>query len=363
LKYLRRYSFTLAFLALFFAWVWLRPDSPAQVYQLDGETMGTRYSILVTSFPDDISDNELASGIEQRLYRIDRELMSTYAPESELSRFNRSAVGPWVEVSAELAEVVAQAQEISDLTDGYFDVTVGPLVDRWGFGPVQEMAGSPRIPTDAEITQLQEQVGYHQLEVSRDPPQLRKLADVQVDLSGIAKGFGADVIADYLDAVGLDSYFIEIGGELRVRGIKSDGNSWVPAIETPGQGVPQVHDIIVVDGQPLAIAGSGDYRNFFEQDGVRFSHEIDPFTGRPVTHDLAAVYIITDTAATADALATAFMVMGTERAFALSEQLNLAAYFINKRRAGEGFDSSHTSHFTRYLPDDDSTSTGNNREN
>jgi len=351
LKYLRRYSFTLAFLALFLAWMWLRPDAPAQVYQLDGETMGTRYSVLVTRFPETISDNELAQGIEQRLYRIDRELMSTYAPDSELSRFNRAAVGTWMDISPELADVMTQAQAISELTDGFFDVTVGPLVDRWGFGPVQDMAGSPRIPTDAEISQLQARTGYRYLEVSLQPPRLKKLHDVRVDLSGIAKGYGTDVIADYLDSVGLDSYFIEIGGELRIRGSKPDGSSWVPAIERPTSGAPEVHDIIALDGQSIAVAGSGDYRNYFEQDGVRFSHEIDPFTGRPITHDLAAVYVITDTATTADALATAFMVMGADKAYQLSLRLDLAAYFISKRSAGDGFDSRYTPRFADYLED------------
>lgn len=352
MKYLRRYSFTLAFLALFIAWMWLRPEPTDQVYQLGGNTMGTWYTISVTGFPDAVSDNELAEGIEQRLYRIDRELMSTYAPDSELSRFNRTDVGQWMDIAPEFAEVMIKAQAVSELTGGFFDVTIGPLVDRWGFGPVDEMAGSARIPTDAEIAQLREQVDYRHLEVSQQPPRLRKLRDVRVDLSGIAKGYGADVIADYLDSVGLDSYFIEVGGELRVRGIKSDGSSWVPAIERPVQGTSQVQDILVLDGQSVAIAGSGDYRNYFERDGVRFSHEIDPFTGRPVTHDLAAVYIITDTAAMADALSTAFMVMGAERAQALAQQMDLAAYFITKRRGDDGFDSHFTPRFAQYLSND-----------
>lgn len=361
MKYLRRYSFTLAFLALFLTWMWLRPEDAGQVYQLSGDTMGTRYSVLVTDFPDDVSDNELAEGIEQRLYRVDRELMSTYAPDSELSRFNQSPVGQWMDVSAELAEVMVQAQAISELTGGYFDVTVGPLVDRWGFGPVQEMADSTRIPTDSEIEDLRERVGYRHLEVNQQPPQLRKLRDVRVDLSAIAKGYGTDVIADYLDSVGLDSYFVEIGGELRIRGIKPDGSSWVPAIEKPGQGAPVVYEVIAVDGQPVAVAGSGDYRNFFEQNGVRFSHEIDPFTGRPIRHDLAAVYVITDTAIMADALATAFMVMGDERASELAQRLDLAVFFITKSDTDDGFDSHYTPQFERYLSNDDERA-DNNRE-
>lgn len=347
MKYLRRYSYTLAFLTIFLAWMWLRPDAPAQVYQLTGNTMGTSYSVLIAGFPETVPDHELAEGIEQRLFRLDRELMSTYAPDSELSRFNRAAVNQWVDVSPELAYVAAQAQHYSELTDGYFDVTVGPLVDRWGFGP--EARNAARIPSDSEILALQQTIGYQKLQVSQSPPQLRKTSEIRVDLSGIAKGFGADIVAEYLDSTGLDSYFVEIGGELRIRGIKPDGSAWVPAIETPGDGAPEVYEIIATQGQSIALAGSGDYRNYFEQDGVRFSHEIDPFTGRPVTHDLAAVYVISDTAIEADALATAFMIMGAERSFQLAEELDLAAYFITKREHEPGFDNRHTSRFDDYL--------------
>ena len=349
-KYLGRYSFTLGFLLLFFAWMWLRPDSAPQVYQLSGSTMGTSYQILVAGFPDSVSDADLARGIDQRLYRIDRELMSTYAPDSELSRYNNSEPGEWFEVSAELAWVIDQALQISRLTDGYFDVTVGPLVDRWGFGPQQaEAAGVPRVPDDAEIAQLQTQIGYDALEVTLQPPALRKSRQVRVDLSGIAKGYGADVIADYMAEVGQESYFIEIGGELRIRGIKPDGSAWVPAIEKPTAGAPEIHRIFYTHGQSIGVAGSGDYRNYFEQNGQRYSHEIDPFTGRPVTHSLAAVYVIADNATVADALATAFMVMGEPRSMALAEQIGLAAYFIVKSTHANGFEQHYSSRFADYL--------------
>jgi FAD:protein FMN transferase len=346
-KFFSRYFFTIVFLAIFTAWMLLKPPSPEQVYLLDGATMGTSYRILVVGFPDSVSDRELAEGIEKRLHRVDRELMSTYAPDSELSRFNRAIAGEWFPVSPELAYVVSEALRISTLTDGYFDVTVGPLVDLWGFGPQREPT---RIPPAAEIERTRAAMGYQHLQVSLSPPQLLKTADIRVDLSGIAKGYGADVIADYFDSVGLGNYFIEVGGELRIRGEKPDG-PWVPAIERPHAGAQQVYETFNSGGAPIAVAGSGDYRNYFEQDGVRYSHEIDPFTGRPIAHNLAAVYVVTDNATTADALSTAFMVMGLERSLELAERLDLAAYFITRSSADDGFYSLYTPQFNEYLED------------
>lgn len=344
-KFFSRYFFTIGFLTLFFAWMLLRPAASEQVYLLEGTTMGTNYRILIVGFPESVSDAELAEGIEQRLYRVDRELMSTYAPDSELSRFNRAASGEWFPVSPELAYVMSEALAFSELTEGYFDVTVGPLVDLWGFGPQRVPV---RVPSDAEIEQARNKVGYSHLQVSLSPPQLFKSADVRVDLSGIAKGYGADVIADYFDSLGLYNYFIEVGGELRIRGEKPDG-PWVPAIERPQDGIAQVYEIFHTRGASLAVGGSGDYRNYFEQDGIRYSHEIDPFAGRPINHNLAAVYVVAENATTADALSTAFMVMGAERSYALAERIGLAAYFITKDALGDGFESFYTRQFAYYL--------------
>lgn len=351
LALIKRMRYTLLFLLIYFIWLWMRPDAAPQIYQLNGATMGTKYQILVSGFPDSVSDSELAAGIEQRLYRVDRELMSTYAPESELSRFNRSEPGEWFDVSQELAHVVDRALYYSELTDGYFDVTVGPLVNRWGFGPlVGQRIDQSRIPDEAEIQSLRLQTGYHHLQVNLSPPQLRKDSRVYVDLSGIAKGFGADVIAEYFDSLNMTSYFIEIGGELRIKGVKPDGSTWVPAIERPVDSEqPQLYQVFYSRGESLAVAGSGDYRNYFEQDGVRYSHEIDPFTGRPVSHALAAVTVIADNATTADALATAFMVMGEEKSMELASRLGLAVYFIIKQAGGDGFIERFTPEFSAYM--------------
>ena len=347
----KRLRYTLTFLALFLLWMWLRPEPSAPVQRLQGQTMGTTYQILVGEFPESVDANKLAAEIESILHRLDRELMSTYAPESELSLFNKSEVGQWFPVSYELAYVVDKALVYSTLTNGYFDVTVGPLVNRWGFGPlVGQSLTQTQVPSEVEIRQLQQQVGYQHLQVTLEPPQLYKDHGVYVDLSGIAKGYAADVLADHFDALAMPSYFIEIGGELRLKGLKPDGSVWVPAIEKPVDSpTPQIHQIFYSQGESLAVAGSGDYRNYFEAEGVRYSHEIDPFTGRPVAHTLAAVTVISTTAMEADALATAFMVMGEEKSMALAQELNLAVYFISKDAQGDGFRETYTPRFMSYL--------------
>lgn len=350
MKYLKRFRYTLAFLAIFFAWVLLRPDPQPQLYQLTGMTMGTSYRIQLWQFPEGITDGALAEGIQSRLDRVDREQMSVYAQGSEVSRFNAAPPGEWFPVSDDLAFVVEQALVFSELTSGYFDITVAPLVERWGFGPVRPYGDSAaRMPAESELQELLAAVGYRNLEVRRDPPALRKLAPLSIDLGGIAKGYGADKVADYFDMLGVEDYFIEVGGELRVRGNRPDGRSWVPAIERPTPGMSIVHEIIRTHGRALAIAGSGDYRNYFEHEGQRLSHEIDPFTGQPVEHSLAAVYVIADTAMAADALTTAFMVMGLERSLELAGELGVAAFFIFRDESTEGFADTYTDAFAEYL--------------
>lgn len=345
-SWIGRFSFTLGFLALFIGWKVLDRRDPDLIYQLAGETMGTTYMVQVTGFPGSVEGNDLAQQIQELLWQVDHEWMSTYDPESEISQFNQAELDFWYPVSPEVAQLVQRALDISVLTGGYFDITVGPLVNRWGFGPDQYQE---RIPGPDEIRQLRERVGYQHVEVSHTPPQLRKHRDVQLDLSAIAKGYGADVIANYFDDLGMDSYFVEIGGELRIRGFKPDGSTWVPAIEEPTEGASHIHRPLRTNGEALALAGSGDYRNYFEQAGQRYSHEIDPFTGRPVAHNLVAVYVIADDAASADALSTAFIVMGADRALPLAESLGVGAYFISRQTSGTGFDTIYSTQFANYL--------------
>lgn len=329
---IRRFRYTLTFLAVFLLGMWLWPEPPATLYELQGQTMGTTYSIRLWQFPGDPGQEAFAGQIQQRLDRLDRELMSLYAEDSQISRFNRSPPGEWFEVAGEVIDVIAVAEQVSELSDGSFDVTVAPLVERWGFAAQPGAAGQGTLPPDNELEQLRRQVDYRQLQWRRSPPALRKQVPLRVDLGGVAKGYAVDVLAEYFDSLGLGSYFIEIGGEIRLQGTRPGGDQWVPAIERPASG-REVQAIIDTQGRPLALAGSGDYRNFFMVDGRRYSHEIDPRTGRPVSGSLSAVYVISDTAVMADALSTAFMAMGLEEARELAMSRGIAAYFIHRAEA------------------------------
>jgi len=339
-------AITLISLVVLSLGVRLSEQGSAQLFELTGRTMGTTYSIKLVEFPEGLTPEYFSESIDTLLYRLDKELMSTYAPDSELSQLNAAKVGLPVTVSRELITVLGLAETLSELTDGAFDVTVGPLVNRWGFGPTKRRT---ELPSESELAALLSRVDYRNIYLDTEASQVTKLADVTIDLSGIAKGYGVDQVAQFFDDSGVQSYFVEIGGELRIKGYKPGQQSWVPAIEKPVDTAPQVHSIFYANGESIAVAGSGDYRNYFDQDGVHYSHEIDPETGRPVTHNLAAVYVIDSLAARADGLATAFMVMGEEAAFALAQSEGLAVYFVSKRVDKDGFRDRYTTEFEHYL--------------
>lgn len=310
--------------------------------ELRGTTMGTFYSIQVVDLPSAIEPQGLRDKIDAELDLVEG-LMSTYRDDSELSGFNRSRSTDWFAVSPELAGLVKEAIRTSEVSDGAFDVTVGPLVNLWGFGPG---GGTDTPPTDAEIARTRTCVGYRKLSVRSDPPALRKSEpSLYLDLSAIAKGYGVDRLAELLDVTGVANYLIGIGGELRGRGYNGRGLPWRIAVEHPDPGGRVIHRILALhDG---AIASSGDYRNFFEQDGRRYSHTIDPKTGRPVTHRLASVTVLAPRTAQADALATAFLVLGPQAGFTLAEPLETPALFII--RTPEGYSELQTSAFVDHL--------------
>lgn len=346
---LKRHSVSLSLLVVLLVslYFWQSEPGAVDIHEFGGATMGTTYSVKVVSDRDGTPPEQLAPRVREMLRTLDTQIMSTYSEDSELTRINRAPVNAQLVLSAAMTQVLSLALDVNALTDGAFDVTVGPLVNRWGFGPEQRQQS--RIPDQAEIDALRVRIGSQHLDLDASASMLIKRADVYIDLSGIAKGYAVDRVADYLYESGYSSYFIEIGGELRIKGLKPGEQTWVPAIEKPVDTAPQVHNIFYARGESIAVAGSGDYRNYFDQDGVHYSHEIDPESGRPVTHNLAAVYVIDATAARADALATAFMVLGPERAFALAQRIGLAAYFITKREGQEGFEDRYTSQFAHYL--------------
>lgn len=303
---------------------------PTAPVAISGSTMGTRYNIKLAGLPEEISSEKLKSRIDAELERINDQ-MSTYRPSSEISRFNGYDGKEWVPVSPETARVVAAAQRISNETQGAFDITVGPLVNLWSFGaePIDQA-----VPGTEQIKEVKAKVGRYTVEVRDDPPALRKYrSDVEIDLSAIAKGFAVDQIVELLDNLGVAGYLVEIGGEIRARGAKADGTAWVVGIEAPKEFTRGIQEVIALVDR--ALATSGDYRNFFEQDGKRYSHTIDPATGRPVEHNLASVSVVTEDCMHADAWATALMVLGPEIGFHFATERNLAVLFIV--RGEEGF--------------------------
>ncbi len=299
------------------------------VETLAGAAMGTTYSIKVKGRPAVITLEELGSELATLLESIEAEL-STYRPESGLSRFNASESTDWQPVSELLCESVAATLEISALSGGAFDVTVGPLVDLWGFG-AEGMSFEP--PDDALVDERLAMVGFENLEADCDQPALRKaIPELRVDLSGWAKGYAVDQVAERLEELRIDGYLVEIGGELRTRGTNASDEAWVIAIESPDPDARRVYATVGVSG--MAVATSGDYRNFFEHEGVRYSHMIDTATGRPVSHGLAAVTIVHPSAAYADAMATAVHVLGPDAGYELVEREGVAALLLSYDEQG-----------------------------
>ena len=305
---------------------------------VSGDTMGTVYKVKVSGPPDGLTAERLQQEVDARLKYIN-DRMSTYLPESEISRFNRSKSDEWFEVSPETVAVLGEALEISEKTDGAFDVTVGPLVNLWSFGPEDRHT---EIPTDDEIEQAKARVGFRNVEIRPSPPALRKKQpNVYVDLSAIAKGFAVDEVARVLDALGVTRYMVEIGGEVRTRGRKQDGTPWRIGIEKPASTSRVLQHIVELENRSLAT--SGDYRNFFEKDGRRYSHTIDPRTGRPVEHNLASVSVISDNCTFADAMATALAVMGPDEAFRYATDNDVDVLLII--RGPDGFSEKATKGF------------------
>jgi thiamine biosynthesis lipoprotein len=317
-----------------------KPDK--QLLQFEGQTMGTYYHIKYVLSPEQLKDKTLLT--EQLQLIVDQQLelvndqMSTYRPHSELSLFNQSHDS--AEVSDATIKVVKQALTIYKQSDGAFDVTVGPLVNLWGFGPDKK---PNKVPSDELIEQTKQNVGSQYLSIEGNRL-IKSKADLYVDLSAIAKGYGVDVIADLLADEGVNDYLVDIGGELRVSGSKPQQISWTVAIERPGLG-QDVQRVLHLGNN--AIATSGDYRNYFEFDGIRYSHTIDPSTGKPISHKLASVTVIDKSSMVADGLATAITVLGPEKGLKLAMDLKLPVFLLIKE--GDGFIESFTPEFEPFF--------------
>ena len=296
---------------------------------ISGPTMGTSYSIKLSELPVGVIQEGLHKNVDDILERINDQ-MSTYRQDSELSRFNRFAGRDWFDVSPETAQVVREALSVSLKSGGAFDVTVGPLVNLWSFGPQQR---SRKVPSDGEIKDTLAIIGYQHLKVRTKPPAMQKLVDgLEVDLSAIAKGFAVDQVAELLIQRGVKGFLVEIGGEILTHGTKANGSPWTVGLELPADDQRSVQEVINLGDH--ALATSGDYRNFFIQEGKRYSHTIDPRTGRPVEHRLASVTVIAARCMSADAWATTLMVLGPEKGYEFAVGQDLAVVFVIRDKNG-----------------------------
>jgi len=297
---------------------------------ITGRTMGTSFSVKVPNPPEHLSQSSLTQQIEPLLLKVNQQF-SHWIKDSELSQLNRLPSKTEHSLSNDVFELLSLSQEISKKTQGTFDITIAPSVNLWGFGP-KDMRFEP--PTTEDISLTQQAVDYTHLQLIPQTQSAIKKQDLELDMSAIAKGYGVDVIAQLLEQLHLTDYLVEIGGEIRTKGKKNKSRPWKIAIETPKiqSSQRQVFRVIQLPANGYSIATSGNYRNFFSYEGTKYSHTLDPKTGKPITNKLASLSVLIaegkNTTARADALATALTVMGKDKALSYANKNQLAVYLL-----------------------------------
>jgi thiamine biosynthesis lipoprotein len=309
--------------------------------------MGTTYQVKITHTT--MTEEEITRmrmQVDSTLIEVNRQ-MSTYDPESEISRFNDYAETDPFPVSPEFAGVVKYAIKVSALSDNLFDITVANLVNIWGFG---RKGRREDPPDDKEIATELENVGVEYIQTI-DDNRIRKLKPkIRIDLSAIAKGYGVDAVAKVLASHAYLNYMVEIGGEVIARGLNSRGEAWKIGVDNPGlASLPGENIRSILALRDIAVATSGDYRNYFEYKGNLYSHTINPKTGKPVTHNLASATVVAKDCMTADALATALMVMGKEQGLKWIEKIENVEALLITRRSKDTFSSFQSSGFSKYM--------------
>lgn len=315
------------------------PDE-VRVLALEGRTMGTTYHVkAIANHRTIVSESALQIQVDKALEGFNQ-VVSTYINDSELSLLNKASVAEWHVVSQDLFDIISLGQNISSDTQGAFDVTVGPLVNAWGFGPNKDV----ELPSDALIDSIRQKTGYRFIELKPQTREVLKNNEIYIDLSAVAKGYGVDVVGQLLRSFGFEDFMVEIGGELYVSGLNPSKKPWIIGVEKPSLG----HDgtLQTVHVSNVGVATSGEYRNYYERDGKRISHTVDPVTGYPITHKLASVTVVAENAGLADAYATAINVMGEVEGYDFAVQQKMAAYFII--HSEDGFDVKHTPEFERF---------------
>lgn len=289
-----------------------------------GTAMGTSYRLRLNC---DLNRDVAKQVTEAAFARVD-ESMSTYRRDSELMRFNASPIGQWRQIGVEFAEVIRAAIEVARLSDGAFDPTLGALLRLWGFSGGEVPDATPSVQ---EIERRLVESGIVGLELESGEGRIRRLSDFELDLSAIAKGYAVDLAIRDLEKSACRDLLLEVGGEVGVRGSRPDGDAWTVGIESPSKAGSVTHAVTLSNE---AIATSGDYRNRVAIEGQVYSHTIDPATGRPVSHDLASVSVISANAMRADALATALNVMGPSSGLEFARRHQIEAFFIIRTENG-----------------------------
>lgn len=311
--------------------------------QISGNTMGTYYSIKYVASSSVPDAKKIQQGIDEKLEYVNQ-LMSTYRSDSEISQFNTSQeINQPFLISPDMMTVIQEAARIYEITEHGLDITAGPLVNLWGFGPEQKNDFVP--PAHSDVQARLASTGMDKLQIMQNSI-MKTVPELYLDLSAIAKGYGVDMVAHYLESLGINNYLVDIGGEVRAKGKNQQGKLWRIAVEKPTAGMQQdVQRIIELDN--MAVATSGNYRNYFDANGVRYSHTIDPKTGYPIQNDLVSVTVITPDCMTADGLATGFTVIGIEKSLAIANRLNIAVFMLSEK---DGKIEEHYSEaFTPYL--------------
>lgn len=310
-------------------------NSAETVSEIYGGTMGSTYSIKWVGTDETPPPEALQTGVEALLAEFDSEV-STWRDDSDLARFNSLPAGSCQDMPESVLELVSLAEELHQHSDGGFDITIGPLLDLWGF---HGGLASQTVPEAAALAAVLQNVGQQHLRTVDG--QLCKDADVQVDLSGVAAGYVVDQVVEHLAAQGITSYMVEITGELKAAGLKPGDVPWRIAIEEPRDDSRIAQLILPLDGH--GVSTSGDYRNYFELDGKRYSHTFDPRNGQPVMHQLAAVTVLHPDTARADGLSTLLLVKGPELGWLYAVEQDIAALFVIRK--GVGFESRSTPRF------------------
>ncbi|WP_092317339.1 FAD:protein FMN transferase [Pseudomonas saponiphila] len=310
-----------------------------RLQNLSGPTMGSTWSVQYVQHADGPAASQVQAEVEGILAEVDRQ-MSTYRSDSDIERFNGLPANSCQPMPGPVLQLVQVGEQLSRDSDGAFDLTVEPLLDLWGFGP---QGREEKVPSASALAEVLQRVGHGHLRI--EGQDLCKDAPVEVDFNSIAAGYAVDRIAARLAQMGIDSFLAEATGELKAVGRKPDGTPWRIALEEPRDDQQVAQRVIALDG--YGVSTSGDYRNYFEQDGQRYSHTFDARFGKPITHQLASVTVIHPSTLMADGLSTLLLILGPQAGWDYAEKHAIAGFFV--MRADKGFVTRSTPAFDALL--------------